>query len=83
MGNKKAKETVVYKRENTKLYYIRIMRVRTKDCYKCYEPKEVLYRCRFQELKDWIFLCGNCLQGVKEKYEDTYQYGGTWKSKKK
>ena len=20
---------------------------------------------------------------VKEKYEDTYQYGGTWKSKKK
>ena len=59
------------------------MRVRTKDCYKCYKPKEVLYRCRFQELKDWIFLCGNCLQVVKEKYDDTYQYGGTWKSKKK
>ena len=83
MGNKKAKEKVVYKRENTKLYYIRTMRIRTKDCYKCYKPKEVLYRCRFQELKDWIFLCGNCLQRVKEKYEDTYQYGGTWKSKKK
>ena len=53
------------------------MRVRTKDCYKCYKPKEVLYRCRFQELKDWVFLCGNCLKVVKEKCEDTYQYGGT------
>ena len=59
------------------------MRIRTKDCYKCYKPQEVLYRCRFQELKDWVFLCGNCLQVVKENYKDTYQYGGTWKSKKK
>ena len=59
------------------------MRVRTKDCYYCYKPKEVLYRSRFQEIKDWVFLCGKCLQVVKEKYEDSYQYGGTWKSKKK
>ncbi len=59
------------------------MRDRTKDCLKCREPKEVLYRCRYQALKDWVFLCGKCLQLVKEKYEDTYQYGGTWKSKKK
>ena len=59
------------------------MRVRTKDCFKCYEPKEVLYRCRYKELKDWVFLCGKCLQEVKTEYDDTYQYGGTWKSKKK
>ena len=62
---------------------IRLMRVRTKDCFKCKDQKEVLYRCRYAELKDWVFLCGKCLQKVKTKFEDTYQYGGTWKSKKK
>ena len=59
------------------------MRVRTKDCYKCGEPKEVLYRCRYGELKSWVFLCGECLQKVKAEFESTYQYGGTWKAKKK
>ena len=59
------------------------MRVRTKDCYICNDPKEVLYRCRYQELKEWVFLCGKCLTDVKTRFEDTYQYGGTWKSKKK
>ena len=59
------------------------MRERTKDCYVCKDEKEVLYRCRYQELKDWVFLCGTCLTDVKSRFEDTYQYGGTWKSKKK
>ena len=59
------------------------MRVRTKDCFKCDEPKEVLYRCRYKELKDWVFLCGKCLNEVKTSFEGTYQYGGTWKGKKK
>lgn len=63
--------------------YIKAMRVRTKDCNKCHEPKAVLYRCRYQQLKDWAFLCGKCLQKVKTAHENTYQYGGTWKSKKK
>ena len=45
------------------------MRVRTKDCYKCQEPNEVMYRCRYEELKDWVFFCGKCLQQVKAKYE--------------
>ena len=58
------------------------MRVRTKDCFKCHEPKEVLYRCRYEELKDWVFLCGKCLQEVKIAFAESYQYGGTWKSKK-
>ena len=62
---------------------IRPMRVRTKDCFKCKDQKEVLYRCRYAELKDWVFLCAKCLQEVKTEFEDTYQYGGTWKSKKK
>ena len=44
------------------------MRVRTKGCFKCYEPKEVLYRCRYKELKDWVFLCRKCLQEVKTEF---------------
>ena len=62
---------------------IRPMRVRTKDCFKCKEQKEVLYRCRYAELKDWVFLCDECLKQIKSLFENTYQYGGTWKSKKK
>ena len=56
------------------------MRVRIKDCYVCNDAKQVLYRCRYDELKDWMFLCGECLTNVKSRFEDTYQYGGTWKS---
>ena len=59
------------------------MRVRTKDCYLCNDAKQVLYRCRYDDLKDWVFLCGKCLTDVKSRFEDSYQYGGTWKSKKK
>ena len=59
------------------------MRVRTKDCHVCNDAKEVLYRCRYYDLKDWVFLCGKCLTDVKTRFEDTYQYGGTWKSKKR
>ena len=57
------------------------MRVRTKDCFKCKDQKEVLYRCRYAELTDWVFLCGRCQQEMKNLFEDTYHYGGTWKSK--
>ena len=59
------------------------VRVRTKDCYVCKDAKEVLYRCQYQDLEDWVFLCGKCLTEVKTRFEATYQYGGTWKSKKK
>ena len=58
------------------------MRVRTKDCDSCNDSKDVLFRCRCQDLTDWVFLCQTCLTDVKTKYEDSYQYGGTWKSKK-
>ena len=59
------------------------MRVRTKECFKCKDQQEVLYRSRYAEQKDWVFLCGQCLQEVKTAFVETYQYGGTWKSKKK
>ena len=59
------------------------MRLRTKDCNVCNDSNDVLYRCKYEELEDWVFLCQTCLSNVKTKYEYTYQYGGTWKSKKK
>ena len=58
-------------------------RFRTKDCFKCSEQKDVLYRCKYNEVKDWVFLCKECLKELKFLFEDTYQYGGTWKSKKR
>ena len=58
------------------------MRCRTKECPTCKVRAEALYRCRYNDEKDWLFLCGKCLAEVKAKHEKTYQYGGTWKSKK-
>ena len=58
------------------------MRVRNKDCYVFDDAKEVLYRCRYEDLKDWVFVCGKCLVEVKSRFGETYRYGGTWKSKK-
>ena len=34
-------------------------------------------------LKEWSFLCGKCLTEIKAEHEKTYQYGGTWKRKKR
>ena len=63
--------------------YIRTMRIRTKEYFNCNDQKEVLYRCKYDEFKNWVFLCGTYLTRIKSQYENTYQYGGTWKSKKK
>ena len=52
------------------------MRVRT-------EAKEVLYRYRYQDLKDWVLIYIDCMSDFKLNYEDTYQYSRTWKIKKK
>ena len=60
-----------------------LTRVRTKECFKCSNQKSVLYRCKYNEIKEWVFLCSECLKQIKNLFEDTYQYGGTWKSKKK
>ena len=59
------------------------MKVRTKECYNCKSINKILYRCRYDDLEDWVFLCTSCLREIKKVFEDTYQYGGTWKSKKK
>ena len=58
-------------------------KLRIKECFKCTKQKKVMYRCRYDEVKDWIFLCGECLKQIKSLFENSYQYGGTWKSNKK
>ena len=40
-------------------------RLRTKECLKCFEHKDVLYRCRYDEIKVWMFLGGVCLKKAK------------------
>jgi len=59
------------------------MRTRMKECHSCQVRADVFYRCRYEGLKYWLFLCGKCLAEVKTKHDKTYQYGGTWKSKKR
>ena len=68
-----------------------LLRYRKKKCFVCNEYKEILYRCRYQEnfierekvYGDWVFVCSLCLKDIKKKFMKKYQYGGTWKSKKK
>ena len=57
------------------------MIVRTKECFHCSKEKHTLYRCKYQHI-EWAFLCGRCLEKIKVKFEDSYKYGGTWKSAK-
>ena len=45
------------------------------------KEKNTLYRCKYQQ-REWAFFCGGCLEKIKVKYEDSYKYGGTWKSAK-
>ena len=58
------------------------MRIRKKHCFKCNESFFELFRCKNDSAGEWIFLCKICLKIIKEK-SLFYQYGGTWKSKKK
>ncbi|TMO65461.1 hypothetical protein CWC19_17565 [Pseudoalteromonas aurantia] len=59
------------------------MRIRQKLCAQCQQSKPVMYRCRYDKNTAWRFSCGPCLLILKKKYAQTYQYGGTWKAKKK
>lgn len=60
----------------------KIKRIRTKPCSRCTETNDVLYRVRTEENGNWIFVCPTCLEKVKLG-NPHYQYGGTWKSKKR
>ena len=56
---------------------------RAKSCFEFKELNDVLYRCQYGGEKAWVFLYENCLSLVKKQHQADYQYGGTWKSKKK
>ena len=59
------------------------MRIREeRTCFKCDKLFSELFRCKYDEQGNWIFLCKNCLEDYKLN-NLFYQYGGTWKSKKR
>ncbi|MCY2976853.1 MAG: hypothetical protein NTW52_19525 [Planctomycetota bacterium] len=59
-----------------------VKRIRSKCCDRCKKNEDVLYRVRIDESRAWIFVCPDCLEQVKPG-NSFYQYGGTWKSKKR
>lgn len=60
----------------------KIKRIRTKPCSRCQQISEVLFRVRLVSEGDWCFVCPRCLEIVRPD-NPHYQYGGTWKSKKR
>jgi hypothetical protein len=59
-----------------------VKRIRTKACQRCGKNDDTLYRIRLDESRLWVFVCLDCLELVKPGNRH-YQYGGTWKSKKR
>ena len=53
-----------------------------RSCFKCEKLFSELFRCKYDERGNWVFLCKKCLEESKLN-NLFYQYGGTWKSKKK
>jgi len=60
----------------------RVKRRRAKSCDRCAQASSTLFRVRIVKDGDWIFVCPTCLEEVKPDNPD-YQYGGTWKSRKR
>jgi len=60
----------------------RVKRIRTKSCDRCQSTNDTLYRVRIEQDGGWVFVCPPCLGEVKPE-NPYYQYGGTWKSKKR
>lgn len=52
-----------------------------KDCDYCAKPESVLYRVRLKQPAHWVLICSGCQ--TKTKCQPFYQYGGTWKQKKR
>ncbi|MBU25384.1 MAG: hypothetical protein CMD99_05065 [Gammaproteobacteria bacterium] len=60
-----------------------MLNVRPKEYYRYLEPRDVLDRCRFDDVTDWSSSYGQCFPGIKIRFKDIYQCGGIWKSKKR
>ena len=52
--------------------------MRIKHCAICKKDFSTMYRINYKPIKEWVFLCENCLNIVK-KDNSHYIYGGTWK----
>ena len=61
---------------------MKIKRVRIKMCHECQQEKQTLYRVRQSAEAPWQFVCKVCLLPIRTG-NPGYQYGGTWKSKKR
>ena len=61
---------------------MKVKRVRVKACQVCHKEKLALYRVRGAPTSPWQFVCNSCLEPIREG-NLSYQYGGTWKSKKR
>ncbi|MEM1304116.1 MAG: hypothetical protein AAGG46_04435 [Planctomycetota bacterium] len=59
-----------------------VKRTRTKTCDRCDKAAGTLYRVRVEADGPWVFVCRECLEAVRPG-NAAYQYGGTWKSKKR
>lgn len=53
-----------------------------RPCDKCGALSSVLYRLLTELDGEWWFGCKSCQVQAKANYPD-YQYGGTWKQKKR
>lgn len=54
------------------------MKNRVKLCKQCNMDFPVMYRLQYKNPKEWVFVCKDCLPGIK-KNNPAYTYGGTWK----
>ena len=57
-------------------------RVREKYCDRCQQLSTVLYRVRIDDSQTWQFICETCWPTVQQD-NSHYQYGGTWKARKR
>ncbi|OUX75440.1 MAG: hypothetical protein CBC19_11395 [Oceanospirillales bacterium TMED59] len=56
---------------------------REKQCADCKANFASLYRSKSKALPDWRFRCEACLNALKTVSGSDYQYGGTWKSRRR
>jgi len=53
------------------------MKQRIKHCAICKVDFPTMYRVKYKNSKEWVFVCKECLIDVKKDNPD-YNYGGTW-----
>jgi hypothetical protein len=54
------------------------MKERVKYCHQSKKDFSTMYSAQYNDQKDWVFVCKECLFVIK-KDNPTYRYGGTWK----